>query len=193
MPYVPIMPRRGRGFRRGFRRRRRNWQWVRQVANSTTVISPPSSNTFDLLSNWKSAFGFSVNLPDIVIWRVRLKVSIRVIFPATLASQEADGVIVTVYTQDNNLVSSFENPITSPYAQQFMLYDMLFSTEQAVQGGIVPVASGTGFMYREYDIKAHRRLANINHTLLMTVAPSGGLANVAGIAYQTSILMKVGI
>ena len=191
MPYFPVAPRSRRGFRRGFRRRRK-WQWVRQVGNNTTVITPPNDNTIDLLSDFKSQFGFTVNLPEITIWRVRLKVAIRVTFPATLSSQEADGVIVALFVNDNDIASSYPNPISAPYSQQFMLYDQLYSAEQAVMGGIVPVASGTGFMYREYDVKARRRLMNIKHTLLLKVAPSGGLANVQGVAFQQVTLLSIG-
>lgn len=191
MPYFPVAPR-SRGFRRGFRRRRRKWQWVRQTGNNTVSVAPPNVSFQDLLLDWKNQFGFTVNLPEITIWRVRFKISIRITYPAAIATAEADGVNVAVFVNDVDIVNSYPNPISAPYSQQFMMYDTLYSSEQAVMGGIVPVASGTGFMYREYDIKARRRINNIKHSLIVGVAPSGGLATLAGFAWQTSILLAIG-
>ena len=194
MPYVPVMPRGRRGFRRGFRRSRGKWQWVRQTGNNTSSVFPPASNTIDLLADWKSQFGFTVNLPEITIWRVRLKISVRVLFPSTLTTVEADAVNVGVYVNDvdSTVLASYPNPISAPYAQQFMLYDTLYSSEGAVNGSIVPVANGQGFMYREYDIKARRRINNIKHSLILQYAPSGSLAQITGLGFQSVILLKIG-
>lgn len=191
MPYVPVMPRRG-GFRRGFRRRRRKWQWVRQTGNNTTVVVPPADEFIDLLADWKAQFGFTVNLPEITIWRVRFKISIRVTLPATLTSPENMGVCISMFTNDNTLTAAYPNPASSPYSQQFMLYDTLYISEQAVQGGHIFVGNDVATLYREYDVKARRRINNIQHTLLVGVSPVGSLVQSNGIAWQSSILLAIG-
>jgi hypothetical protein len=192
VPWVNTMPRRG-GFRRGSftRRRRHNWQWVRQTANSTTIVVPPNIETIDLLSGFKAAYGFSVNLPDIVVWRVRLKISLRLQYPAVLASEENGGCLIGVYC-DDTLLTAEPGDIQFPYAHKWMVWEQMYDTEQIVLSGIQPASSASFYLYKEFDIKTHRRLENINHSLLMDLQPNGNVNQLSGVSYSVVALLKIG-
>lgn len=190
--YGRTMVRRRGGFRR-FARRRHNWQWVRQVGNNVTATTPPAFQTSDLLADFKSQFGFSVNFPDITIWRIRLKVSIKVTFPTTgFTNPESAGALVAVYCDNTSEVVSEAGPVTHPYEHKWMVYEMIYASEQVLYSGIASSTEAEGVLYREFDIKTRRRLENLNWSLFMDVQGSGQIATVNAYSWASVILLKIG-
>lgn len=175
---------------RTFRRRRHNWQWARFTSNDTTVVPGGQTYTEDLLATFKNEFGFSVNFPDIVIWRIKLKISVHVTFPATIANPEAYGALVGVFVDDPGFTLKVVS--TAPYMEKFMWYENMYYSEMVAGGAAVPVANGSGFIVRQFDIKAHRRMGNVEDSLLLQVAPVGLLTNLNGLSYNGSVLLKMG-
>lgn len=167
-----------------------NWQWARETSNDVVIITPPSYYLEDLLASFKSAYGFNINFPDIVIWRIHLRISVTVRFPASIVNPEAYGVLVTVYPEDMNFIQ--ENAVTHPYMERFMYYKTLYYSEAVLGGEAQPVANSNGTLFHEFDIKAHRRLANLEDTLILQVAPTGGLASLQGLSWSSSVLLKMG-
>ena len=163
------------GFRR--MRKRAKYQWVREVATNVVASSPIQ---FDLLSNFKSRFGIIFNLPDIVIWRVHIKVSIGL----TISSfTPATAVLFALYCENQfNVVNSF----TDPYAEKFLMFDNLYAADQVLQAGSISIPT----LYKEYDIRTHRKLANMEETLFAQFTQQGN-ATMTAVDYTTSILLKL--
>lgn len=176
--------------RTAFRRRRRhNWQWVRSSENYPTVITPATFGTHDLLLTWRTQFGITLNLPDIVVWRILIRISIRVTFPTT-GFDEAQGALVALFVDDVN--QSPVSAVIQPYSYRYLMWDTAYASEQFYQGSTAAISAGENLvLYRNYDIKSHRRLQNMNDTLLLQVAPLN-TTQIEGIAFTQSTLLKIG-
>ena len=174
--------------------RTRKMTWVRQVFNSTVVSTPPSFYTFDLLGDWKTRMGITLNLPDITIWRVLLKISVKITWPAVLASEESSGFLYAVYVDDQSeaLAASNPNPITDPYKDHFMRWEFVPTTEMIAQNGVQPAANAVFYMFKNVDVKSRRKLTEIEDSLFLDVAAEGNTANIAGLAVSSLVLMSIG-
>jgi len=177
--------------RRSFNRPKVNWQWVRFSSNdAATVVLPAGNYLEDLLQSFKTAMGLTVNLPDITIWRILLKISITIKFPAAIANPEAYGALMVVFVDDKLFTFTVAN--TDPYFERFLMYKAIYYSEAVMMGEAQPVASATGVITKDFDIKAHRRLENIEDTLLLQVSGLGGLTSLNGLAYSGSVLLRMG-
>lgn len=138
------------------------------------------------MSNWRTHAGISINLPEISVWRVKLKITIVITTAAAMQAQ--DGVLITAVTESVNL--TLGNPLTVPFDQPYMLYDGLFlgKSAQLVANGLP--AAGTFVLYSEYDIKAHRRLQAQDDTLFLTFS-SMGQAQMTQCSIQQSTLLRL--
>ena len=172
------------------RRARHNLQWARFTSNDTGTVTPPAAYVEDLLLTWKTEYGFSVNLPDIVIWRVRFRISISIKFPASIVNPEAYGAVVGLYTDTLGLTQLSVS--AHPYFEKFMWYQTVYYSEAVMAGEAQPVANATGMIVKEFDVKARRRLGNVEDTLILNVGPTGGLASAQGLAFSGSVLMNLG-
>lgn len=179
-----------RFMRRGARRPRRNWQWARFTSNDTGVVAPPNAYIEDLLTTWKAEYGFSVNLPDITIWRVRFRVSIRITYPAAIVNPESYGVVLGLYT--DNIALTQLSVATKPYFEKYMWYETIYVGSAVMNGAPFPVANGTLLLHRDFDVRARRRLANVEDTLILNVAATGGLLDANGLSFSGSVLMSLG-
>jgi len=177
--------------RRSFRRTARKYQWVRVGANDTATPAAPTPYQEDLLASYKTNLGIIVNLPEITIWRIHLKISVTIRFIASITNTEAAGVNVAVFVEDptNVIVNSF----TKPYSEQFMWWQTTYVNEAVMMGEAAPANSGNFVIVKEYDIKARRRLRNIDDSLLLQVSPVGSaVASMQGLAWNASTLITVG-
>ncbi len=179
--------------RTGFRRRvRRNFQWARLTSNDVTVVVPPAFYQEDLLSSFKAAYGFSINFPDISIWRVRLRISVAIKWTAGVVNPETAGVIVGVFV-DAPTVQTLASVGLQPYAEKYMYYHAHYYSEAIMGGGRVPAANIVDFYTFPIDIKVKRRFANIDDTLVLQVAPTGAaVASLNGLSWTSSVLMSLG-
>lgn len=172
-----------RSYRVRSHKRRHKYQWIRSTENNA---SPSASlNTIDLLTNWRSQLGISINLPDITIWRVRIKISIIIGGLATVSSN--DGVLATMFV--DGIHETVLSQILRPYDQKDMIYDMMYATETLK----FSTDSGTPtnvMLWRENDIKARRRLRAIDDTLFLQLAASGN-ATITNYSFSQSTLISI--
>lgn len=142
-------------------------------------------NTIDLLSNFRSHGGISINLPEFSVWRVRLRITIIINTVGAIASN--DGSLETVFVESVNQTAG--NAITLPYEQSHMLYDFHPLAESSEFTGIA--AAGNYVLTREYDLKSHRKLRALDDTLYLQLAASGQATYVNySICHATLLRMK---
>ena len=183
MPYRRMIP------RRTFVRKPRRFQWARMNSNDPVVINVPGFYQEDLLTTFKSEYGFTVNFPDIVIWRIRIKVSMTFRFPAAIVNDETYGAVVGVFVDDTAF--TLQSVGTHPYSEKYMWYENVYYNESVMGGAPAPVANGFGKLVHTFDIKTRRKLQNIEDSLILQVAPVGGLAGMNGISWNSSVLLKL--
>lgn len=164
-------------------RRRHKWQWIRQSANNA---SPNASlNSIDLLQIFRSHAGITINLPEMTLWRIRLKIAITI--TVTTAATSNDGVLVTSFVDSMN--QAVVNQLTDPMDQHDLVYDFLAAYETLMQTNNNAVTKV--ILYKEFDLKSHRRFNNIDDTLWLQLA-SSGTAVITDYSYSTAILTKIG-
>lgn len=178
--------------RTGFRRRpKRNYQWARFTSADTAIKVAPAFYTEDLLTTLKSEYGFSVNFPDITIWRIHLRISVAIKWTNPVVNLEQNGVVVGVFVDDPAFTLQGVN--THPYMEKFMMYKMCYYSEAMMLGDRIPANGATDFFMKDFDIKTRRRLGNIEDSLILQVGPSGsGVAELDGLSYSGSVLLSLG-
>ena len=159
--------------RRTFVRRKRRWQWIRSTENSVTPISTSNFAQHDLLLNYRTLAGIDLNLPEFTIWRVLIKISIRISVAPAAAFVSNDGAQFAVFVDDMSDVGS--NPVVSPYDEKYMLWDAIYAYEAFMQGGVNTTQETQGplALFKSYDIKTHRKIENLKESLLFQIAPTG--------------------
>lgn len=176
-----------------FRRRvRKNWQWVRGTFNDVTVVAPPGFYQEDLLQSLRTEFGISAQFPDIVIWRIHIKISAKITWVAAPAAQYAAGMLIALCCDDSAF--TLKSSLTSPYSEKWMFYGQTFYSEAVQAGERGIAANNTDYLNSGWlDIKTRRRLANIDDTLLLQVVPSGSdVSSFQGISVTHSTLISLG-
>lgn len=166
-------------------RRRHKWQWIRQTFNNAAPSA--SINSIDLLSNFKTHAGISINLPEMTIWRLRIKISIDVgITGGTTTSN--DGVLVTAFVDSSNQV--VVSQLLDPMDQHDQLYDMLY-TFKTISSSDNALVTNFVALYGEYDIKVHRKFNSLDDTQWLQLAASGN-ATIQNYSISMLMLTKVG-
>lgn len=172
-----------RTFRRSFHahRPKHKYQWIRSTENPAPN---PTLNSYDLLTNWRAQMGITINLPDITIWRIRLKISIIIGGLTAVASN--DGVLTTVFV--DGIHETILSQILRPYDQKDMIYDMGYATATVMNNfSLTP----TNICYfKEYDIRAKRRLRAIDDTLWLQLATSGN-ATITNYSFSQATLISI--
>ena len=176
--------------RRSFTRRKRRWQWIRSTENSVTVIPAAGFAQHDLLSTYRTTAGIDVNLPEFTIWRIRIKVSFRISAVAATQYEANDGVHIAVFVDDMN--DTGQNPVVAPYDEKYMLWDAIYASESLqYSSNASPIGTTPVFLFREYDIKTHRRIENLKETLLFQVG-SSGQADIENHSWTQNTLVLLG-
>jgi len=175
----------------GTRRSRRRWQWIRSNENRTNNIGAPDFNQIDLLSTYRALAGIDLNLPEFTIWRVRFRISIRITFPVgTTVVGPEDGAKLAVFVDD--MADAGSNPVTAPYDEKYMLWDTLYCYESIMQGRSDAAVPPDGLaVFKDYDIKTHRKIGNLKESLMFQIAPTGS-AIVTGFAWTQNTLVLLG-
>jgi len=169
----------------------RHYTWVRQSANDTAVPASPAGYQEDLLLPLRSELALGVNLPEITIWRIHLKISITIRFIAAVVNAEAAGVILGIFVGDN--ANTFVAVNTRPFSEHWLMYKTLYYNEAVMQGEAPAANNANGVIVHEFDIKARRKLQGVDDTLLMQVFPTGAaIASLQGLAWSQSTLITIG-
>ena len=179
-----------RTFTRGRRMSNRRWLWIRSQANSVTAIPAPSFQTVDLLANYRTLAGIDLNLPEFTIWRIRIKISVRLTPQATAATHIESNSGVTVAIFCDNMAGTYTNPVVAGFDERYLLWDTLYTSKVVSQAiAFSNIASVEDvLLYQEYDLKGRRRLGNIGESLLLQVAPLAE-GTIQNYSYQQSTLV----
>lgn len=163
-----------RRFRRSFRRRsaRRRTAWSHETQSAAPATTLQS---IDLLTDFKSAMGFTANPIGITIRRIRITIQIDFDLSTTAASRTA-GVYLATYVDKGGLATAaVSNPVEEPNR------DYNFRQWLPVSGGMGALSVGAAtnathqLVSREYDVKSMRRLLDIGDTLYFVARPTGGI------------------
>lgn len=177
---------RPRRFRRGFRstRRRAKWLWVRETISD---VSASAIHNYDLLTQYKADMGITLNLPDIRIWRIILKISIRFhLSPATITA--SDGFLLSLFVDDSQVFPT--NTLLSPYGEMYQTWDQIYMASLWQQGQVLSVATNNFMLYREYDVRTHRKLRDFKDTQIMQLVSTGNTVT-DEISFTESILLRL--
>ena len=170
-------------------RPRRKWLWVRESYNNVGPVHQPNTNYIDMLGTFKTQMGINLNLPDITIWRVIIKISVHLgLAPA--AYTDNSGITVATFVDDEKKSDTANwNMVTSPFDEQYMMWDNIY-VAQSQQYYEIPTALGGYALYERYDMRTHRKLRNVNETLFTAVSETGN-ANLIGFSAFWSVLIKL--
>ncbi len=152
------------------RKRRRKTMWVRDQMN---LINPVSPVAFDLFSTWRTFMGFSVNLPDITIWRLRIRISITGKISVANSVKASNGVSIGCWVDSKN--QSLTTVTSAPNEQHYLIYDQIPCAEAFMQStnNFNSLAANEIYLFKDYDIKAHRKMPNVDDTLWFQVVQTG--------------------
>ena|ERR1700724_748864 len=164
--------------RRSFNRRPRKMQWVRTTVSVPAPVSPAA---VDLLADFKSRFGITINIPDIVIWRVILKISI---FVTVSVSNSSSGVLIALFNEQTTTI--LPNAFLDPYSEKFLWWEDLMVAKEVEESGAItnPV------LYKEIDVKTHRKLANMEESLWLQATQHGN-ATMNNFDVAANVLLKL--
>jgi len=175
--------------RRSFGRKRHRFLWARETLNTAAPVLPIA---FDLLATWKTANNFTLNLPDIAIWRIHLKISIDFRFTAAGDPLASSGFFVGVYTGPKVAVVAASS--LNQYEWQYMMWDKLYASETLKESysNINVTTTNQQVIYKEYDIKTRRLLTNQDDTLFLTIESEGDASVANGsIDFTHSTLLRL--
>jgi len=170
------------------------YQWVRSSENSLAIVHQPGATLFDLLKTWRVANNITLQLPDLVIWRIHIRVTIR--FNLTVAAiQASQGAHIAIYCDDAVLAAQATTytAFLEPYSRKFLMWDMIETADNEQGGGFTNVTLNTSnnfLLSRPYDIRSHRKLQNQEETLLLSVTEVGQIA-IQEIAFTQSTLLRL--
>lgn len=91
--------------------------------------------------------------------------------PATLASNNGMfvGAFVDSVSAASGLVAGLD---THPYDESFLIWDLMYANDVLNNG---PNSTSNPMLYKEYDVRAKRKIANINETLMLTLETQGNV------------------
>jgi len=158
-------------FRRQFSRsvprtfRKSRFEWVYDSFNN---VAPAAVNLDDLLGNFKSQYAIQANFPEMVVWRVHLRFSARITVGTSSAN---DGILITMFVDSTK--QTIVNQLLNPNDEHYMIYHLLYNADTIMQGGSVGGAGAIVSLVKDFDVKSHRKLVNINDSLLLQTSVSG--------------------
>jgi hypothetical protein len=183
------MPYRTRYPRRPFSvmRKRSRYQWVRDLVNVASVTSPLN---IDLMSDWRSNMNLTLLLPDIVIWRFRIRLSITGKIAVASSAKASNGVEVSSYV--NALDSTPVVLSNAKYEQQFLIFDQIYCSEMFSQSAnnFNAVTTNEIYLFKDYEIKSHRKFPNQNDTLWLHIGNVGDFV-MDQVNYTMRLLIKL--
>jgi len=168
---------------------RPHYQWAR--LNTGNIGGAFTLANTDLLAPWRTANGWTLNLPDIVIWRIHLKISIHfTLSPATIVS--TNGMFIGIFVDAADIAGGLAVASASPYDQQYMMWDKIYLAD-VLASNATNFSTGAITLYKEYDIRSHRKMTNQRESLWLQLQPQGDLTVGAGDGYELtgSILLKL--
>ena len=150
-------------------RRPHRWLWAAFQINNVAPNGLGTANNDDLLASFRTAFGATINFPDIVIWRIHIKFTARI---SIVNGQANNGLLVASWV--DNVDQSIVVASTKPYAQQFLAFEQMYVSEVQFNAG---GTSGSFSLYKNFDIKSHRKLRSPDDTLWWQSTMTGAAGN----------------
>lgn len=174
------------------RRRKAKWMWIRSNEQNLSPASPgPNLNSLTAAFRTTQG-GLLLELPDLVVWRIHIKISIRFRYSSTAFSAN-EGVFCGIAVDSHaQLTLSDMSFLANPYSEQYLMWDVLFCHDQNTQdtGGLTFTSTLDNFLYRSYDIKAHRRFRNVDDDLLLQLTAIGNIT-LQDYSFVQSTLVRV--
>jgi|SRR5258707_635224 len=186
MPYGRFRPR----FRPVGRRKAR-YLWVRSFENNVAPVQGPSVNSNDLLAVYKQTqfAGGNFNFPDIVIWRIHIRISIHWRFSVAAATANT-GSNISMFVDSR--LQTLLNPVTQPYDERYLMWYEAFAAD-AAEGtlalGTIDTTSDH-LLVKEFDVKSHRKINTPDETLWLTIVGTGN-TTLVDYAFQQSTLLRL--
>ena len=170
-----------RSMGRPFVRRRKAFLWIRESVNNVTPAHQPTPALTDLLDPFRTQFGINFQLPNFTIWRLIISISVRITPLSTVIAN--DSVHMSIFMDDRE-VSPTINSLVRPFSKQYMMWTSAYAS-QAVVASQTPVDN----LYKEFDIRTHRKIENLEQTLWLSLVETG---NVVMLDYSTtySLLLR---
>jgi len=152
-------------------------------------VQGPAQNLIDLLAVWRTTGGILWELPDLVIWRIHIKISINWKFSVANAAANT-GVFYALFVDSINQVMLESS--THPYDEQYLMWSNMFVSEFMSQGGISGTVDTTNQhnMYKYVDVRSHRKLKNQLETLYLSLTGTGNMA-IQDYAITQSTLLRL--
>jgi hypothetical protein len=178
--------------RRTFVRRRGRSKlfWIRgQEAHGTPLAV---MDQYDLLGRYRTTAGISLNIPEITIWRIHIRISVR--FTISAGGDNPQNGILTAVFVEQNISTALNDPAVAAFAygERYLMYDTMYTSEQLAVDQVTTAAGVNTIIQaleRTYDIKSHRRLDNLDDTLWLTLSPLASVQDmISAITY--SILVR---
>jgi len=145
--------------------------WVR---DDRGFAAPTLPIYVDLMSDWRTKFNISVNLPEMTIWRFKLKLSITGHITVAGSPNAADGVIVGSYVATISEATAV-SAASDFYGEHFLIFDHMYSNKSLSQSAdnVAITTTTAQTLYQEYDIKAHRRFEKLDDSFILELANAG--------------------
>jgi len=173
--------------RTSFRRPRPHTQWAR--TNLKNVTGAFTTANVDLLAQWRAANNLFINLPDIVIWRIHIKISIHyTLSPATVTS--GNSMFIASFV-DAPAAAAGITALTNPYDEGYLIWDQLYQTDTMANGSNAELENLT--LFGKYDVRSRRKLINQNDSLFFQMVPQGNVTMTSTDSYSllASVLVKL--
>lgn len=160
---------------------RRKRVWARTIESNTDLALDV---TYDLLSDFRTSAGITINLPGVTIGRVRIKIQVHLDFSVT-AGSSSHGVVAGVYTQSQQ--SSGGRLQASSDLIDDYLYWGWHPASEAGEFFTVGTATDQSYCF-EIDSKAMRKMDEVGMGLFLNLATTGSI-NMVGSTIASSVLL----
>ena len=159
-----------RSFRRpmsAMPRKKARYFWVRQSSNN---VAPALLNTEDLLLSYRTAAGISLEIPEFTIWRIHIKITMKFTY-SPLVYTSNSGMFIAMFVDDFGQLPG--SAIVSAYDQQYLMWDFVYAAEEQLNAN--SGTGGTNVLYKQYDIKSHRKIRQLKDTLWLSIGANGNV------------------
>lgn len=182
MPYY----RRRRNFRRGSARKK---IWVRDIVEAVTPV-PDTIFRRDLLADFRTQAGLSINLPGFTLGPFKIKIGIRFdISVAAVTFTQDDGYVVGIVVDDINATAP--SPLTSPNVDWawYSWYPLSPPDDVSVVSTAAP--TNTSLLRSiEIDAKSMRKIEEVGQTAWLVVEATGN-AHIDEITEFSSVMARL--
>ncbi|EJW70660.1 hypothetical protein WUBG_18433, partial [Wuchereria bancrofti] len=92
---------------------------------------------------------------------------------------------------DSVLAGAGISPAAKPYDESYLMWDKVYCADTLSNGSNVQAENIT--LFKQYDVRSHRKLQNQNDTLILSMTAQGNLTIASTDSYDivSSVLLKL--